>query len=171
MDESPSECFRFSFLSAANLISRSGSSGSFTRPTHAIHAINIKTGRILESLHTVFAWAYIYRLTVTFYGIPAALSADVWTLSASSLFDGVIGAIVQVGISVHWRSSLGSQPTDVLRVPRPNVLKLVGNYLSNLGCVLVSAGVHPQHHHPFSKIFYRRVRCSIRMARGGCLGH
>ncbi|KAJ7112915.1 hypothetical protein C8R44DRAFT_233603 [Mycena epipterygia] len=58
---------------------------------------------ILESLHTIFAWAYIYRLTVTFYGVPAALAADEWTLSASSLFDGIIGAIVQMFFAYRVR--------------------------------------------------------------------
>ncbi|KAJ7626271.1 hypothetical protein DFH06DRAFT_1228419 [Mycena polygramma] len=51
---------------------------------------------LLETLHTVFAWAYIYRLTVTFYGIPAALGESYWALDISSLFDGIIGAMVQM---------------------------------------------------------------------------
>ncbi|KAJ7132477.1 hypothetical protein C8R44DRAFT_774091 [Mycena epipterygia] len=51
---------------------------------------------IMESLHTIFSWMYIYRLTVTFYGVPAELGVVQWTLSASSLFDGLIGAIVQM---------------------------------------------------------------------------
>ncbi|KAJ7764863.1 hypothetical protein B0H16DRAFT_1525989 [Mycena metata] len=51
---------------------------------------------ILESFHTVFAWIYIYRLTVTFYGVPEIITAQQWSLSASSLFDGIIGAIVQM---------------------------------------------------------------------------
>jgi hypothetical protein len=50
---------------------------------------------VLETTHTVFIWIYLYSLTVTNYGNPAALVTSPWTLSMSSVFDGLIGGAVQ----------------------------------------------------------------------------
>jgi len=50
---------------------------------------------VLECTHTVFIWIYLYDLTVTNYGNPAALAKSPWTLSMSSVFDGLIGGAVQ----------------------------------------------------------------------------
>ncbi|KAJ7154769.1 hypothetical protein C8R46DRAFT_443452 [Mycena filopes] len=48
----------------------------------------------LESFHTIFIWVYMYRLTVTFYGVPAILGETHWSFDVSSLFDGTIGTIM-----------------------------------------------------------------------------
>jgi len=56
---------------------------------------------LLEALHTIFAWIYLYRLTVTFYGRPAVLGEAHWTLNISAAFDGIIGGIVQAYFA--WR--------------------------------------------------------------------
>jgi len=69
---------------------------------------------ILESLHTIFAWIYIYRLTVTFYGIPAALGEAHWTLDTSSLFDGIIGACVQMFFAYRIRMFANSWPITLV---------------------------------------------------------
>ncbi|KAJ7134455.1 hypothetical protein C8R44DRAFT_770513 [Mycena epipterygia] len=69
---------------------------------------------ILESLHTIFAWIYLYRLTVTFYGIPAALNEAHWSLDTSSLFDGIIGAIVQMFFAYRIRMFSDSWPVTLV---------------------------------------------------------
>ncbi|KAJ7146032.1 hypothetical protein C8R44DRAFT_863849 [Mycena epipterygia] len=69
---------------------------------------------ILESLHTIFAWIYIYRLTVTFYGVPAALGEAHWTLDTSSLFDGIIGACVQMFFAYRIRMFANSWPVTLV---------------------------------------------------------
>ncbi|KAJ7154759.1 hypothetical protein C8R46DRAFT_1297434 [Mycena filopes] len=56
----------------------------------------LEIGTTLESFHTIFLWVYMYRLTVTFYGVPAALGETHWTFNISSFFAGIIGALVQV---------------------------------------------------------------------------
>ncbi|KAJ7223130.1 hypothetical protein GGX14DRAFT_426920 [Mycena pura] len=55
------------------------------------------------SLHTVFAWRYIYRLTVTFYGQPAIFNDPDWSLTVSATFDGLIGVIVQMFFAYRIR--------------------------------------------------------------------
>lgn len=52
--------------------------------------------RTMEVTHTVFLWVYLYNITVTNYGNPVVLGESPWTLSMSSVFDGVIGGTVQV---------------------------------------------------------------------------
>ncbi|TDL15203.1 hypothetical protein BD410DRAFT_778295 [Rickenella mellea] len=62
-----------------------------------------------ETVHTAFLWMYIYRLTVTFYGVPAALEQTSWELNMSGFFDGIISGAVQaffayrvLAISGNW---------------------------------------------------------------------
>jgi len=49
----------------------------------------------IETLQTFFMCAYIYRLTVTYYGDVAIIGDGHWTLNTSALFDGVVGGLVQ----------------------------------------------------------------------------
>ncbi|KAJ7083072.1 hypothetical protein B0H15DRAFT_889337 [Mycena belliarum] len=58
----------------------------------------------LESFHTIFIWIYLYRLTVTFYGIPTVLEKTHWTLDTSSFFDGIIGTMVQMFFAYRIRA-------------------------------------------------------------------
>lgn len=58
--------------------------------------------RVLETTHTVFLWIYLYNVTVTNYGNPAVLATSPWTLSMSSVFDGIIGTTVQVCIRILY---------------------------------------------------------------------
>ena len=51
---------------------------------------------MVEAVHTISCCAYIYRLTVTYYGVPAMLLEDSWELEVSAFFDGLVGALVQV---------------------------------------------------------------------------
>ena len=60
--------------------------------------------RTLETVYTIFAWMYLYRLTVTFYGTRDMLQGTHWTLNTSVIFEGVIGAIVQARF--HQRINL-----------------------------------------------------------------
>ncbi|KAH7914161.1 hypothetical protein BJ138DRAFT_1144516 [Hygrophoropsis aurantiaca] len=62
---------------------------------------------VLESFHTIFLWVYLYRLTVTYYGVSAVLASTTWSLDVSALFDGVIGATVQAYFA--WRVHVVSQ--------------------------------------------------------------
>lgn len=50
---------------------------------------------ILETIQTTFMCAYIYRLSVTYYGDRSVIGDGHWTLNSSSLFDGIIGGLVQ----------------------------------------------------------------------------
>ncbi|KAJ7234415.1 hypothetical protein C8J57DRAFT_1479939 [Mycena rebaudengoi] len=93
--------------------------------------------RILESLHTIFVWIYLYRLTVTFYGIPAALGEIHWSLETSSLFDGIIGAAVQMFfayrirmISTSWPVTLVSWAGSLLQLVFSVVITVVSPSVS-----------------------------------------
>ncbi|TDL15200.1 hypothetical protein BD410DRAFT_135740 [Rickenella mellea] len=62
-----------------------------------------------EAIHTVILWVYIYRLTVTFYGVPSALKQTSWELNMSGFFEGIISGTVQaffayrvLAISGNW---------------------------------------------------------------------
>ncbi|KAJ7223129.1 hypothetical protein GGX14DRAFT_557703 [Mycena pura] len=89
---------------------------------------------VLESLHTVFAWRYIYRLTVTFYGIPSALGEADWSLTISSTFDGLIGTIVQMFFA--YRIRMFSQSWLITSISwSGSVLGLVGT----LGITVLSS--------------------------------
>ncbi|KAJ3781210.1 hypothetical protein GGU10DRAFT_367470 [Lentinula aff. detonsa] len=48
-----------------------------------------------ETLHTIFIWIYLYRLSVQFYGNPTAIGELHWTIDMSSVFDGIISSLVQ----------------------------------------------------------------------------
>ncbi|KII91098.1 hypothetical protein PLICRDRAFT_39708 [Plicaturopsis crispa FD-325 SS-3] len=50
---------------------------------------------LLETLHTLCIWIYIYRLSVTSFGIPSAYMSLHWTLNVGALFNGIVGALVQ----------------------------------------------------------------------------
>ncbi|KAJ6465914.1 hypothetical protein C8R47DRAFT_991226, partial [Mycena vitilis] len=68
----------------------------------------------LESVHTICVWIYIYRLTVTFYGIPAVLGETHWSLDISSFFDVIIGALVQMYFAYRIRSFSKSWPITLV---------------------------------------------------------
>ncbi|KZP08111.1 hypothetical protein FIBSPDRAFT_761919 [Athelia psychrophila] len=50
---------------------------------------------VIETFQTICTVYYIYSLTVTNFGNVASISAASWSLSISSLFDGLVGALVQ----------------------------------------------------------------------------
>jgi hypothetical protein len=64
------------------------------------------TYRSLETVHTIFVWIYLYDITVTNYGNPSVLAASPWTLSMSSVFDGIIGGTVQVHNQLNFSSAV-----------------------------------------------------------------
>ncbi|KAJ7983001.1 hypothetical protein DFH06DRAFT_978485 [Mycena polygramma] len=67
------------------------------------------------SVHTICVWIYIYRLTVTFYGIPAVLGETHWSLDISSLFDVIIGALtIQMYFAYRIRSFSKSWPITLV---------------------------------------------------------
>ncbi|KAJ6579512.1 hypothetical protein DFH09DRAFT_913071 [Mycena vulgaris] len=67
----------------------------------------------MQSLHTIFAWVYLYRLSVTFYGVSTALGETHWSLDISALFDGIIGAIVQMFFAYRIRLFSKSWPVTL----------------------------------------------------------
>ncbi|KZP08289.1 hypothetical protein FIBSPDRAFT_939073 [Athelia psychrophila] len=55
---------------------------------------------LVETIQTVFMCAYLYRVTVTYYGNVAIIGDGHWTLNTSALFDGLVGGLVQ-GFFAH----------------------------------------------------------------------
>lgn len=70
--------------------------------------------RVAEALHTSFTWTYLYRLTVRHYGDIDIIIVHHWTLGLSAIFNGFIGATVQVCIHPSCDDSLNN-----LSVRRP----------------------------------------------------
>lgn len=59
--------------------------------------------------------AYLYRLTVTYYGDVEVIGQGHWTLNTSALFDGLVGALVQVRDLLSSNRSLLKRATELLR--------------------------------------------------------
>jgi hypothetical protein len=55
--------------------------------------------RLLETLHTVFIWMYLYEISVTNYGRPAALDGLPWHVDVSLMLQGFVGSAVQAFFS------------------------------------------------------------------------
>ncbi|KAL0959315.1 hypothetical protein HGRIS_014577 [Hohenbuehelia grisea] len=94
---------------------------------------------LMEALHTIFAWVYLYRLTVTFYGQPQMLTVAHWTLNISAAFDGIIGAIVQAYFA--WRVHVLSRGWTI------TVVSWIGSLLQ-MGLTLAVAGLASQYSVP-----------------------
>ncbi|TDL15202.1 hypothetical protein BD410DRAFT_845408 [Rickenella mellea] len=78
---------------------------------------------IFETVHTVFLWIYLYRLTVTFYGVPAVFAESSWELNMSGFFDGIINCSVQaffayrvLAISRNWTVPIISWSGSLLQM-------------------------------------------------------
>jgi hypothetical protein len=55
--------------------------------------------RLLETIHTVFIWMYLYRISVTNYGNPVALTKLPWDADMSLMIQGLVGSSVQAFFS------------------------------------------------------------------------
>lgn len=54
---------------------------------------------LMETLHTIFVWIYLYFLTVTSYGHPKTLHELPWHLCGSLMIQGLVGSAVQAFFS------------------------------------------------------------------------